>query len=85
VVNTNRLAQWVVAVIWNAFWFFLIGGTISILLARNGDGLAAIIVFSVTLLLVVIYVISRTMNLARAFDRASMKQAQRARPKHPMS
>jgi hypothetical protein len=85
VVNKNRLAQWVITVIHSAFWFLVIGGTISVLLAGNGDGLAAIIVFSVTLLLVIAYVISRTMNLARAFDRPEMKQAQRARPKPPTS
>ncbi len=78
-INKNGLAQWVIAVVWRALWVLLIGGTISVLLARNGEGLAAIIVFSITLLLVVAYVISRTMSLARAFDRAAMKQAQRAR------
>src|SRR6185437_3230488 len=40
VVNKNRLATWVIAVVWRAFWVLIIGGTISVLLVRNGDGLA---------------------------------------------
>lgn len=87
-INKNRMARWVITIIYNAFWFLVFGGAISVLLASNREGLAAIIVFSITLLLVMAYVISRTLNLARAVDRAEMKQAQqaqRARPKLPMS
>ncbi len=72
-VNKNRLALWVVSVIWRAFWVFIIGGTISFLLARTGDGLAALITIAITLALVIGYVISRTVTLARAFDRASTR------------